>query len=337
MKDVPSTGQLRESRQIRTFRDPEGAESIMFPERRLLDLAQGRIGVTVDVLRLSQAGMTLGRVVSGGHELTLEDPENITLLLPIKGRIAVQTGERDHGFSSGSLIMVQAEKRRTRVVAPKGGVFQATTVQIPRTRLLALMAGDPDKVRDTGDRDIRLIDKTFGPQVRHLLPGLADDVFRQPDRYLTPRAQAEFVGLIDDLLVDAFGIGSAESRPCGGLSEFQRVSRACDIIQARADEALSITGLATELGVSPRSLQLSFRAVHGVSPRQYLERVRLDRVRLLIRLQGESSSVTTAALECGFMHLGRFSQAYRRTFGELPSETRARSRHPMGRSVSQSG
>ena len=88
-----------------------------------------------------------------------------------------------------------------------------------------------------------------------------------------------------------------------------------------------MAGLAAVLGVTPRSLQLSFRALHGMSPRQYLERVRLDRVRARILSQGEAISVTTAALECGFTHLGRFSQVYRRTFGELPNETRARQWH----------
>lgn len=336
MKDMSSSGQFRESRHTRTIRDPEGAGSIMFPERRLLDLAQGRTGMTVDILRLTNEGLTLGRVVSGGHEITLEDPEHITLLLPIDGRIAVQTGGKEHGFNSGSVILMQAEKRRTRVVAPKGGVFRATTVQVSRSRFAALMAADLGKVGEPGV-DFRLIDTTIGRQIRLLLPGLADDLFRQSDRFLTPRAKEEFASLIDDFLVDSTANGSDETRLYGGLREFQRVSRACDIIHARAEEALSITRLAAELGVTPRSLQLSFRAVHGVSPRQYLERVRLDRVRLMIRMQGEASSVTTAALECGFLHLGRFSQAYRRTFGELPSETRSRLRHPVGRTVSHSG
>jgi AraC-like DNA-binding protein len=81
--------------------------------------------------------------------------------------------------------------------------------------------------------------------------------------------------------------------------------------------------------VTPRSLQLSFQAVHGMSPRQYLQRVRLDRARQTILAQGDAASVTKAAMDCGFMHLSRFSQVYWRTFGELPSETAAR-RHSKG-------
>jgi AraC-like DNA-binding protein len=316
--------QTRDSRQTRTFRDPEGAASIMFPERRLLDLAQGRIGMSVDVLRLTHAGLTLGRVVSVGHEIMLEDPENVTLLLPVDGHIAVRTGAGDQGFGSGSLILAQSEKRWTRVVAPKGGVFRAVTVQIARSRLAALTDAGADRIRRPVDHGIRAIDTTFGQRVGQLLPGLADVIFRKPDRFLTPRAQADFVNLIGDLLGNGTGTGGAETRVYGGLREFQRVSQACDMIHTGAEEAISIAELAIELGVTPRSLQLSFQAIHGMSPRQYLQRVRLDRARKTILDQGDAASVTKAAMNCGFMHLSRFSQLYRRTFGELPSETASR-------------
>lgn len=324
MKDMTTQGQTRESRQTRTFRDPEGAASIMFPERRLLDLAEGRIGMSVDVLRLTHEGLTLGRVVSGGHEIVLEDPDNITLLLPVEGHIAVQTKTVDQSFGSGSLILAQAEKRRTRVIAPGGGVFRATTVQIPRSRLLVLTDAGSDTIQRSVDRGIRAIGTAFGQRVGQLLSGLADDIFRQHDRFLTPRAQADFVNLIDDLLEDTIGKGSAETHSYGGLREFQRVSQACDMIHAGAEDAISIAELATGLGVTPRSLQLSFQAVHGMSPRQYLQRVRMDHARKTILTRGDAASVTKAAMDSGFMHLGRFSQVYRRTFGELPSETLAR-------------
>lgn len=44
----------------------------------------------------------------------------------------------------------------------------------------------------------------------------------------------------------------------------------------------------------------------------------------MVAAPGET--VTSAATECGFFHLGHFSMSYRRHFGELPSETLRRSR-----------
>lgn len=331
MKDLATQAQTRESRQTRSFRDPEGTGSIMFPERRLIDLAPGRGGMAVDILRLQDRGLALGRVVSGGHEVALEDPENITILLPVDGQIAVQTEAGEQAFNSGSLILAQAAKRRTRVVAPKGGLFRAVTVQIPRTRLAVPKGPGP------ADRDIRVLDTGFSRQFGHLLPDLAADIFRQPDRFLSQRAYAEFISLIDGLLLDALGQSVNESGVYGGLREFKRVSQACDIIRARAGEPLSLADLAAELGVTPRTLQLSFQAVHGMSPRKYMQRTRLDRVRACIEAADFDGQVTSAAVDCGFLHLGRFSEIYRRTFGELPSKTLERRRQMPAQTRTQPG
>lgn len=337
VKDQVSPVQAREWRRTHDSRDRQGAAALLFPDSRLLDVAQNASGLAVDALRLVEEGLTLGRVVSGGHEVALEDPDFVTLLFPTAGRIAMWTAKSEHDIDSRSLAMVLAEKRRTRVIPAKNGVFVAATVLFPRSRLQALDISVSGSSRKGTDQAAWTISTAFGRGFGQLLSALADDVFRQPDRLLTARARGEFVSLVDDLLVGGAGSAVTGPRLGGGLREFQRVSRACDIIEARAEEALSIATLAEELGVTPRSLQLSFQAVHGVSPRQYLQRVRLDRVRARILAQGDSISVTTAALDCGFMHLGRFSQSYRRTFGELPSETQSRRRQAHGRFVSHSG
>jgi AraC-like DNA-binding protein len=80
--------------------------------------------------------------------------------------------------------------------------------------------------------------------------------------------------------------------------------------------------LATELGVSRRKLFYAFRNLLGMGPHAYLELVRLHRLRHRL-LDGKASgvSVTSAATELGFHHLGRLSDCYRRHFGELPKET----------------
>ncbi|MCG6859635.1 MAG: helix-turn-helix domain-containing protein [Salaquimonas sp.] len=54
--------------------------------------------------------------------------------------------------------------------------------------------------------------------------------------------------------------------------------------------------------------------------------MRLQKAHEAICRGGEGQSVTQTALACGFTHLGRFSQLYRATYGELPSKTLHRSR-----------
>jgi AraC-like DNA-binding protein len=52
---------------------------------------------------------------------------------------------------------------------------------------------------------------------------------------------------------------------------------------------------------------------------------KLEKVHAVLQL-ATARSVTEVALDHGFLHLGRFSEAYRKRFGELPSQTWRRQR-----------
>ena len=100
------------------------------------------------------------------------------------------------------------------------------------------------------------------------------------------------------------------------------VERAVDLIERHAAEALTVEDIAEAVGVGARALQEGFRRQLDTTPMSYLRDVRLDRVRaeLAVRDPG-GATVTDVAYRWGFVHLGRFSVAYRRRYGESPSET----------------
>ncbi|MBD3872579.1 MAG: AraC family transcriptional regulator [Acidobacteria bacterium] len=69
---------------------------------------------------------------------------------------------------------------------------------------------------------------------------------------------------------------------------------------------------------------------HGVSPIQYVRKLRLEAVReSLAASDPYTATVGYIASEFGFRQLGRFSAQYRKTFGELPSVTLRRYRHRL--------
>lgn len=87
----------------------------------------------------------------------------------------------------------------------------------------------------------------------------------------------------------------------------------------------SMVDVAEFAGVGLRSLQASFKAARGLSPREVLTRTRLEEARRrLLTGTDDSAGVTGVALACGFTHLGRFAQQYRRLYGESPSGTLGR-------------
>jgi len=107
----------------------------------------------------------------------------------------------------------------------------------------------------------------------------------------------------------------------------QMVKKAREIIDAymQSGNIPSIVELCTELGVSERTLQYAFKKNMQLTPVAYLRILRLNLARTaLLMSPPQSNTVSNIATMWGFFHLGKFSQDYRRMFGERPSETLAR-------------
>jgi AraC-like DNA-binding protein len=74
--------------------------------------------------------------------------------------------------------------------------------------------------------------------------------------------------------------------------------------------------------VSERTLEYAFKEVMGLTPLNYLIRLRLHWVhQALLAASHGSSTVSAEALRWGFWHFGEFTRAYKKCFGVLPSET----------------
>lgn len=90
-----------------------------------------------------------------------------------------------------------------------------------------------------------------------------------------------------------------------------RLRALCRYIEAHADEPLTLAALGREAGISPFHLQRRFKALTGVTPREYAEACRLKSLRQGLR---ERSSVTAAIHEAGF---GSGSRVYERAGSRL--------------------
>ena len=91
-------------------------------------------------------------------------------------------------------------------------------------------------------------------------------------------------------------------------------------IEEHLTDDISVEQLMATAKVSERSLYTLFERQVGLSPRDYVRQRKLERVHVRLQL-ATARSVTEVALDHGFVHLGRFAEAYRKRFGELPSQT----------------
>lgn len=104
-------------------------------------------------------------------------------------------------------------------------------------------------------------------------------------------------------------------------SDSDVVLQAEHYLRTFADQDVSIEKLCDFLNISPRSLQNYFKEKRNYSPSEFLQGVRLENARAALVNNELNKTVTEIAHECGFNHLGRFSQNYRQRYGELPSDT----------------
>lgn len=99
------------------------------------------------------------------------------------------------------------------------------------------------------------------------------------------------------------------------------VRRAEEWIRANMDRSLTVADIASAAGTSLRSLQEGVRRERGTTLTSMIETIRLERFRSTLVDAGGNASVTELAGMAGLGHLGRAAAAYRRRYGETPSQT----------------
>ncbi|HID66904.1 MAG TPA: AraC family transcriptional regulator [Roseibacterium sp.] len=95
--------------------------------------------------------------------------------------------------------------------------------------------------------------------------------------------------------------------------------QAVDYIHANLTEPLSLCDIARAAQMNVRTLQKGFKRRFGLTPMQFLRNTRLDAAHYQLTARRDPPSVTSAAFENGFSHLGRFSRDYKGRFGHSPS------------------
>ena len=101
----------------------------------------------------------------------------------------------------------------------------------------------------------------------------------------------------------------------------RRVRHAEEYMRSNLNETITIIDLLRICKCSRNALFSTFRNVRGYSPMEFLTEQRLQKARTELLKHNPKHSVSSIALDHGFRHLGRFSQIYRKRFGECPSVT----------------
>ncbi len=151
--------------------------------------------------------------------------------------------------------------------------------------------------------------KLFG-EARDLLFSIINLFSRQP-----PFFRIETSSLLLKLIVNILEGQSLAPDAGTASSAITKVERT---LEQRFRENLSLNELAKLTGYHPAYLARLFKSQRGLSPRQYLRRLKINHAKDLLR--HSSFTLTAIAEECGFSSLALFSRTFHQLEGIAPTE-----------------
>ncbi len=129
------------------------------------------------------------------------------------------------------------------------------------------------------------------------------------------RKEERFYFLLEQLLRDYAQAGGREQT----VEPRAEVKAVCDYLSAHAAEQISLDSLSAIAGLSKYHLLRAFTKETGITPYSYLETIRIDRAKTLLR---QGTAPAEAALNAGFSDQSHFSNAFKRFIGLTPGQYR---------------
>jgi AraC family ethanolamine operon transcriptional activator len=141
---------------------------------------------------------------------------------------------------------------------------------------------------------------------------------RHPEHLTHPALAAQLEEELFHTLFSALDLPAEDVHPAERLRLARRVD---EYLRAHRWRPVSISELCAATGARERTLHVACREHLGLPPSAYLRVLRLHGARRDLRALGPATTVTDTATRWGFFHFGEFAAAYRRLFGEPPSQT----------------
>lgn len=277
------------------------------PERRgpfgydFLSLGTGRLAVgTVD----ARNGSTLRGTVTG-----------FTLHLPLGAAATYRIGRSESRVAEGTGMALAAGHTYTARIAAGAWIALRMDQSLLADALDARVGGQSRAwAAESFAMPALPSDVAFARRTLASLSALA----RSPQRGQGSAIEAFECGAAAWLAERLLKARGARAVPRDGIRVAEGIER---WIREHCAAPLALEDLAAVAGVGGRALQKACLARWGLSPLELVASHRLAAARQRLLHAKSLTTVTQAATESGFTHLGRFAVAYKGVYGELPRET----------------
>jgi AraC-like DNA-binding protein len=221
-----------------------------------------------------------------------------------RGGTRYRVGSAVFEAGPGATILVPSEVGHSTTFE---GALEAEALQISAAMVtgVARASGlDP-----SGDPMVVAADDPRAERIGHLFRLIAEETTRNE-----LGSTLAIDALTEALLVEALRFRGARTEE---THVDPRIGRAIDLVQSSFADPLTVDDLAQAAAMSRFHFSRCFRAQVGVSPYQYVQRVR---VRRGAELLSNGKAVSEAAFDVGFTDLSRFARAFRKEMGCAPHE-----------------
>jgi AraC-like DNA-binding protein len=281
------------------------------------DKGEGSFGIRANYARLPNIGLSYC-ACDCPISVSFPEADFIRQIFLIQGQARFTTARASAPIGAWTPIIPGGSRLRLDF----GQDYRKLTLRIDGAaleRIVKALAGD------ASDRRLEFSDGEPSPSnmsfLRRQVFHLTEELDAFADQY-SPLAKAELERdlLVRFLLAHEHNFSHLLRRE-PRLASRSVVDRIEAFIEANWSRPIDLDELAAVANVSVRTVFREFARAGRGSPAQFAKRVRLQRAAELLRSAGESVTVTSVALRCGFQNIGRFAADYFRLHGELPSET----------------
>lgn len=197
-----------------------------------------------------------------------------------------------------------------------GSNFEATPISIEENYFLksCKIKGFPNLIELLSKNELLSVDEIKLFKIRQLISFILkkNDI---EDSQLHHLMEIELVDLLIDCLSDVL-----ETKPTNDITN-RKFYNIVDYINNHKTDLTSVSQICENNNVTERTLRRWFKKEFELSPKQYLNKLRLNKVRQVLKNKSNYSNISEIAYEFNYWHMGQFAKDYKKLFNELPSHT----------------
>lgn len=242
--------------------------------------------------------------------------EGLELGICHEGAGVFVVGDRLTPFAAGDVSAIDARIPHIAIAAPGTPARWDWVMLDPEGVVPAHWAADLPPWTEAVQQAGSVFSPQRSPRVNSLVQGLGAELAQTDPHY-----RDAIRGLLLALLVELHRSTRVDSDTTECDAEaVRRLTRATEMISSRIHESISIEQLAEACDLSPAQMRRLFHAAFGISPQEYITRLRLELARVALR--DEQRTVIEVSGGVGYEATSTFNRHFRRLYGESPRQYR---------------